>query len=75
MFDFSHPMFKPVWVRALIVILCFGWASFEYSRGAQIWGLLFAAFGGVSVWGLFIDYPPKPKGSDADKDKEDKGDE
>ncbi|MEL6819788.1 MAG: DUF3329 domain-containing protein [Pseudomonadota bacterium] len=61
MFDFSHPMFKPIWVRVLIVFICFGCASFEYSRGAQVWGLLFAAFGGISIWGLFIDYPPKEK--------------
>jgi hypothetical protein len=66
--DTDHPMFRPLWVRVLIVGLCVGWAVLEFVTGSAFWGVLFLALGGYSAWGFFVDFPPpqdKSKDSDA----------
>lgn len=43
--DTDHPMFRPLWVRVLIVAACIGWAIFEFVDGSPFWGMIFGALG------------------------------
>ena len=67
MYDFSHPVFDPLWRRLLVSGFLLGWAVFEFTSGGIFWGLLFAAFGAWSVWSFFV----VPRGKDADKSEAD----
>jgi hypothetical protein len=58
--DTDHPMFRPLWVRLLIVGLAGGWAVFEFATGAPLWGLIFAAFAAYGAWAFFVE--PRRKG-------------
>ena len=53
--DTDHPMFRPLWVRVLIVAFAGGWAVLEFVRGAPGWGMIFAAFAGYGAWAFFVD--------------------
>ncbi len=65
-FDFSHPMFRPLWVRVLIVGVCAGWSLFEFVFGSSFWGFLFLTMGAIAVRGLFLD-PGAGAGAKPDK--------
>ena len=58
--DTSHPMFRPLWVRLLIVALCLGWAVFEFVGGSPMWGMIFGALGLYSAYGFFIVFDRGP---------------
>ena len=53
--DTEHPMFRPLWVRVLIVVFAGGWAVVEFLRGAPVWGLIFAAFAAYGAWAFFFE--------------------
>lgn len=57
--DTDHPMFRPLWVRVLVVALCLGWALFELIDGSPFWGVLFGALGVYAAWSFFL-APPGP---------------
>jgi len=59
--DTSHPMFRPLWVRILIVALCVGWGLGEFLLGAgsPFWGVLFLALGAYAAWAFFVDFRPE----------------
>jgi hypothetical protein len=57
--DTSHPMFRPLWVRALIVLLCIGWALVEFATGSGMWGVLFLGLGVYSGYHFFFDFHPE----------------
>ncbi len=52
-FDFDNPIYKP-WVKALILILCFGWGLFELIAGSPFWAVIFLALGAYCAWGFFL---------------------
>jgi hypothetical protein len=52
--DTDHPMFRPMWVRILVVALCLGWAAFEFVGGSPFWGMLFGALGAYAGHAFFI---------------------
>ena len=63
--DTDHPMFRPLWVRVLIVAGTAGWAVVEFVAGEPLWG---AAFGGAAAyagWKFFVD-PDQAAGEDRD---------
>jgi hypothetical protein len=70
--DTDHPMFRPLWVRVLIVALCLGWAALEFGllrilglpAGSPFWGVLFLAIGLYAAWGFFIAFRPDGGGKD-----------
>jgi hypothetical protein len=68
-FDFSHPLYKPLWVRALIVGICAAWSLFEFVSGTQAWAMLFGGLGAVAFYGLFIQ-PGAGSGARPDKPTE-----
>lgn len=57
-FDFTHPFYRPLWRRVLIVAAALGWAAFEALQGRPGWALVFAALGAAALWGLFIARSP-----------------
>ncbi len=52
--DTDHPMFRPLWVRVLVVALAVGWAIFEFTTGSLAWGALFLALGGYAAYAFFM---------------------
>ncbi|MEO9862445.1 MAG: hypothetical protein ABJO29_02175 [Yoonia sp.] len=46
LFDLAHPFFKPVWVRVVVVIVCFVWGLVEIAGGNTFWAIFFI---GLSV--------------------------
>lgn len=56
--DNEHPIFRPLWVRILVVAAALGWAILEFVAGSSMWGTLFGALGAYAIWGLFIDFDP-----------------
>ena len=69
-FDFSHPIYRPLWVRLAVVGGSLGWAAVEALNGNPGWALLFGAAGLAALWGLFVTYDPGPD-SPADPDRPD----
>ncbi len=55
-FDADHPVYRPLWVRLLLTAICLGWATFELSTGALVWGVLFLAMGGWCIWRFFVTF-------------------
>ncbi len=60
--DPDHPMFRPLWVRLLIVAVTAGWATVEFVTGSATWGTIALALAAYEVWVLLITFDP-------DKDK------
>jgi hypothetical protein len=56
--DPNHPVYRPLWVRILIVVVCFGWALMETTRGDPFWAVLAAGAGAYSIYMLFWSYKP-----------------
>jgi hypothetical protein len=55
--DLEHPFFAPLWVRIAVVVVCVAWGSFEFARGAALWGTLFLGVAAVCAWRFAtIDY-------------------
>lgn len=52
--DTDHPMFRPLWVRVLIVAVCLGWAILEFVGGSPFWGMIVGALGVYAGWGFFF---------------------
>ena len=69
-FDFSHPIYRPLWVRLAVVGGSLGWAAVEAVTGNPGWALLFGGAGLAALWGLFVSYDPGP----ADTDRPDRKD-
>lgn len=58
--DPSHPIYKPLWVRILIVAVCFGWAAVETLGSQPFWAMLSGALGAYSAWMLLLNFKPQP---------------
>ena len=56
--DPAHPIYRPLWVRLLIVGVCLGWAVFELIGGAPFWAVLFGALGVYAAWVLLLTWKP-----------------
>ena len=57
--DTDHPMFRPLWVRVLIVAVCLAWALVEYRTGSELWAMLFLGLGVYAAYNFFIGFQPK----------------
>ncbi|SCB26926.1 hypothetical protein [Rhizobium multihospitium] len=57
--DPSHPIYKPLWVRILIVAVCFGWAAVETLGSQPFWAMLSGALGAYSAWMLLLNFKPQ----------------
>lgn len=56
MSGFDDPRLKPIWLRAVIVLSCLGWALFELFTGAPGWAIIFGAAGAFLFWRLLVAY-------------------
>jgi len=74
--DPNHPLYRPLWVRLLIVGVCLGWAAVEFSTGGPFWGVLVGGIGCYAAWALLLNFHPRPldeavptdTGKDVDRD-------
>ena len=57
--DTDHPFFRPLWIRLLVVAVCFAWAIFEFTTASAFWGVLFLGLGAYAAWGFFFDFHPE----------------
>ncbi len=58
MFDFDDPFYRPLRIRIAILLVCFGWGSFELSTGGIDFGILFLALVGFSAYRFFVTFNP-----------------
>ena len=61
-FDLQVPFFRPLWRRVLVVVICLGWAVFEFATGATFWGMIFCAMGIYALWQFFLSEWPQDTG-------------
>ena len=67
-FNVQSEMFRPVWLRALIVGICFAWAGLElFVSGSAFWALMSGAIGAYLFHQFFIAFNPVDK-DDPDSD-------
>lgn len=68
MFDNSHPWFRQLWVRVLLLAVTGGWGLMELLTGSPGWAMLFLGVAGWVIWALFLNYAPP--GQDTDDEGE-----
>jgi hypothetical protein len=62
----THPFYRPLWRRWLIVVLTTVWAALEWIVARDpFWGLLATALAGYAAWVLIYNFPA---GDDPQKD-------
>ena len=52
--DLQVDFFLPVWRRIAVVVVCIGWAFFEFATGAIAWGVIFGGIGLYAIWQFFL---------------------
>lgn len=74
--DPSHPFYRPLWRRILIVAVCLGWAAVEALTREPFWAILVGAVGIYAAWMLLLNFNPIPtetaSGAVAAADEDDK---
>lgn len=56
----GEDFFRPLWIRALIVAACAGWAVLEWINGQTGWAMVAGAATAYGIWSFLIAYePPK----------------
>lgn len=56
----GNDFFRPLWLRAGIVVACVAWAVFEWVNGETGWAVMAGAVAAYGVWSFLIAYkPPK----------------
>ncbi len=63
--DTSHPMFRPLWVRILVVAASGGWGAVEVFAGSPFWAVIFLGLAAYAAWAFFIDFDPGAPGPEA----------
>ena len=58
LFNVRNPMFRPLWIRLLIVGLTLGWTLMELVNGNHVWAAIFAAAGAWCAWEFFVVFDP-----------------
>ncbi|MEJ8309077.1 hypothetical protein [Agrobacterium larrymoorei] len=49
--DTNHPMYRPLWVRLLIVGVCAGWAVLEFINNEPFW---MTVVGGIALYSAYV---------------------
>lgn len=68
--DPTHPVYRPLWVRLVLVGGCVAWTAVEYYNGQQTWGLIFLVISSYAFAQLLLFY--KPPEEQAEKPAEEK---
>nr|WP_234823793.1 hypothetical protein [Agrobacterium pusense] len=56
--DTSHPLYRPLWVRLLIVGFCAAWAVIEFVNREFFWGTIVAGIGAYAAYELLLKFKP-----------------
>ncbi|MFK3692284.1 hypothetical protein ACI2J4_18665 [Agrobacterium tumefaciens] len=56
--DTSHPLYRPLWVRLLIVGFCAAWAIIEFVNREFFWGTIVAGIGAYAAYELLVKFKP-----------------
>ena len=60
--DTNHPLYRPLWVRLLIVGFCAAWAVVEFINNEPFWATIVGGIAVYSAYVLLLTYkPPVPK--------------
>ncbi|SCX14205.1 hypothetical protein DSM25558_1815 [Agrobacterium sp. DSM 25558] len=59
--DTSHPIYRPLWVRLLIVGFCAGWAIIEFVNHEIFWATVVGGVAVYSAYVLLITFKPPPE--------------
>ncbi|MQB42294.1 hypothetical protein [Rhizobium sp. ICMP 5592] len=73
--DPNHPVYKPLWVRVLIVGVCLGWATIEAFGPEPFWAVIVGALGAYSAWMLLLNFNPQPPKTEVENTVADDQDE
>ncbi|HEX8049680.1 hypothetical protein [Rhizobium sp.] len=73
--DPNHPVYKPLWVRVLIVGVCLGWATIEAFGPEPFWAVIVGALGAYSAWMLLLNFNPQPPKAEVENTVADDQDE
>ncbi|MCO6188253.1 DUF3329 domain-containing protein [Rhizobium sp. L1K21] len=60
--QFDRPFYRPLWIRVLIVLVCFGWGLMELLNGTYFWTVLVWGIGAYAGYRLFITFNPDGDG-------------
>lgn len=69
--DTSHPLYRPLWVRLLIVGFCAAWAVIEFVNREFFWGTIVGGIAAYAAYELLLKFKPASSG-DVGKDGADK---
>lgn len=61
----EHPIYRPLWVRLLIVFVLIGWSAMELTHDAPFWGVIAGGVGLFAAYELFWRYPEHRARADA----------
>ncbi|CUX35981.1 MULTISPECIES: hypothetical protein [Agrobacterium] len=54
--DTSHPLYRPLWVRLLIVGFCAAWAVIEFVNREFFWGTIVGGIGAYAAYELLLKF-------------------
>ena len=72
--DPTHPVYRPLWVRLLIVGSCAAWTAVEYYNGQETWGLIFLIVSAYAFAQLILFYKPDEARKPEEKTPKEGGD-
>lgn len=76
--DTSHPLYRPLWVRLLIVGFCAAWAVVEFVNREFFWGTVVGGIAIYAAYALLLAFKPAAAADEAaatdgaDRDTSDK---
>ncbi len=56
--DTSHPLYRPLWVRLLIVGFCAAWAVIEFVNREFFWGTIVGGIAAYAAYELLVKFKP-----------------
>lgn len=56
--DTDHPLYRPLWVRVLIVGFCAIWCGVEFYNQQPFWGTITGGIAAYSAYVLLLTYKP-----------------
>ncbi|HCD85748.1 MAG TPA: hypothetical protein DEQ45_18305 [Agrobacterium sp.] len=56
--DTSHPLYRPLWVRLLIVGFCAAWAVIEFVNREFFWGTIVGGIAAYAGYELLVKFKP-----------------
>lgn len=61
----EHPIYRPLWVRVLLLLVLAGWAAVEFLHDSPFWGTIAGGLALFVLYELFWRYPMHRARADA----------